>query len=156
MWSVFKCLRILVFTLKTDRFQNAPFSNLCVFISVFEMLRFHSGAMWMQGQKGEVLLRFHMKTEQCERGLRMAALNVFMYKLRFHIRYLHSSLWQDTFVATWSSQSTSCLSSFAGWQFQVPRFSAYVVRPVLATCIFIINTTEIALAYFRSKLVPLW
>ena len=26
----------LAFTLKMDRFQNAPFSNLCVFISVFK------------------------------------------------------------------------------------------------------------------------
>ena len=29
----------LTFTLKTDHFQSAPFSNLCVFISVFEKLR---------------------------------------------------------------------------------------------------------------------
>ena len=34
----------LAFTLKMDRFQNAPFSNSCVFISVFEKPRFHSGA----------------------------------------------------------------------------------------------------------------
>ena len=55
--------------LKTDRFKRAPFSNLCIYISVFERLRFHSGAMSTQPQNGSVLLRFHMKTEQCERGL---------------------------------------------------------------------------------------
>ena len=33
------------FTLKTDRFQNAPFSNSCVFISVFEKPRFQRIAM---------------------------------------------------------------------------------------------------------------
>ena len=60
----FQMSPILVLTLKTDRFQNAPFSNLCVFISVFEKLRFHSGAMRTQGQNGQVLFRFHMKTEQ--------------------------------------------------------------------------------------------
>ena len=59
----------LAFTLKTDRFQNAPFSNLCVFIRVFEQLRFHSRAMWTHGKNGQVSLRFQMKTKQCERGL---------------------------------------------------------------------------------------
>ena len=34
---------VLAFTLKAD--QNAPFSNFCIFISVFEQLRFYSGAM---------------------------------------------------------------------------------------------------------------
>ena len=60
----FQMSPFLAFTLKTDRFQTAPFSNLCVFISVFEQLRFCS-----QGKNGEILLRFHTKTEQCERGL---------------------------------------------------------------------------------------
>ena len=32
----FQMSPFLASTLKTDRFQNAPFSNLCVFISVFE------------------------------------------------------------------------------------------------------------------------
>ena len=41
----FQISPFLVLTLKTDRFQNAPFSNLCVFISVFVKLRFHSDAM---------------------------------------------------------------------------------------------------------------
>ena len=36
----FQMSPFLSFTLKTDRFQNAPFSPLCVFIK----LRFHSGA----------------------------------------------------------------------------------------------------------------
>ena len=42
----FQISPFFVFTLKTDRFQNAPFSDLglCVFISVFEKLRFHSEA----------------------------------------------------------------------------------------------------------------
>ena len=30
---------------ETDHFQNASFSNLCVFISVFVKLPFHRGAM---------------------------------------------------------------------------------------------------------------
>ena len=33
--AAFQMSPFLAFTLKTDRFQNAPFSNLCVFISVF-------------------------------------------------------------------------------------------------------------------------
>ena len=47
----FQMSPFFVFTLKTDRFQNAAFSNLCFFIGVFEKLRFHSGAMWTQGHK---------------------------------------------------------------------------------------------------------
>ena len=43
--EAFSNVSVLVFTLKTDRFQDAPFSNLCIFVSVFEKLRFHSGAM---------------------------------------------------------------------------------------------------------------
>ena len=49
---------------ETDRYQNdqnAPFSYICVFISVFEKLCFDSEAMWTQGKSVEVLLRFHMK-----------------------------------------------------------------------------------------------
>ena len=34
-----------VFTLKTGHFQSAPFSNISVFISFFDEIRFHSGAM---------------------------------------------------------------------------------------------------------------
>ena len=44
-FEAFSDVSVLVSELKTDRFQNAPFSNLCVFVSVFEKLRFHSGAM---------------------------------------------------------------------------------------------------------------
>ena len=56
----FQMSPFLVFTMKTDRFQNALFSNLCVFISVSEKPRFHSGAIWTQGKNGEVLPRFHL------------------------------------------------------------------------------------------------
>ena len=55
----------LVFTLKTDRFQNAPFSTLCVFVSVFEK-RSSVNAR----PKRKSFAPFHMKTEQCERGLK--------------------------------------------------------------------------------------
>ena len=63
--------KVSAFGVHTDRFQNAQFSNLFVFISVFEKLRFHSGAMWTQGNSGEVLLRSNKKTEQCERVLNL-------------------------------------------------------------------------------------
>ena len=66
----FQMFPFLVLTLKMDCFQNAPFSNLWVFLSVFEKLRFQSGAMWTQRKNGYVLLRCHMKTEQCERARR--------------------------------------------------------------------------------------
>ena len=42
--DAFSNVSVFGFTLKTDRFQNAPFSNLCVFTSVFEKLRFYNGA----------------------------------------------------------------------------------------------------------------
>ena len=58
------------FTLKTDRFKNALFSNLCIFISIFEQLRPYTEAMSTQGKNGYVSLNFQMKTEQCEPGLR--------------------------------------------------------------------------------------
>ena len=41
----FQMSPFLVFTQKTDRFQNSAFSGLFVFISIFEYLRFHSGAL---------------------------------------------------------------------------------------------------------------
>ena len=40
--KAFQMSPFLMFTLKTDRFQKAPFSNLCIFISIFEKLRFHA------------------------------------------------------------------------------------------------------------------
>ena len=43
--AAFSDVSVLAFILKTDRIQNAPFSNLCVFISVFEKPHFHSGTM---------------------------------------------------------------------------------------------------------------
>lgn len=64
----FQMSLFLAFRLKPNSFQNSPFSNLCIFISVFERLGFYGGAMWTQGKNGKVLLRFHMKTEQYERG----------------------------------------------------------------------------------------
>lgn len=39
---------LLAFTLTMHRFQNASFSHLSVFISVFEKHHFYSGAVWMQ------------------------------------------------------------------------------------------------------------
>ena len=41
----FQRSQFLAFTLKTDLFQNAPFPDCCVFISVFEIFRFHGGAI---------------------------------------------------------------------------------------------------------------
>ena len=45
--AAFSNLSVLALTLKTDRFQNAPFSDIsvCVFISGFEKLHFYNGAM---------------------------------------------------------------------------------------------------------------
>ena len=47
---------ISVFGVHTENgsFSNALFSNLCVFISVFEKLRFDSGAMSTEGQNEAV------------------------------------------------------------------------------------------------------
>ena len=53
MSSAFKCLRFLAFALKTDRFQNAPFSNLYISISAFEKIRFYG----MSGRVAKIVLR---------------------------------------------------------------------------------------------------
>ena len=52
----------LAVTLKTDRFQKAPFSNLCVFIGVFKMLRFQIYAFSLAFSKCYVFT-----AEHCER-----------------------------------------------------------------------------------------
>ena len=54
--------------------ENGSFSKLsvlnsCDFFSIFEKLCFDIRAMGTQDKNVEVLLRFHMKTEQCERDL---------------------------------------------------------------------------------------
>ena len=57
----------LAFTLETDRFQNAPFLDLCVFIGVFESSVFTAKQCERKGQRD----KFHSvlyENEQCEQG----------------------------------------------------------------------------------------
>ena len=61
---------LLVFTLKTERFKKASFSKLYFFIGCFKKHHFSSGVASTGGKNEQVWLRFHVKTDQCERGLR--------------------------------------------------------------------------------------
>ena len=58
----------LVFTLKTERTQYAPYLKVCLFVCLFEQLRIWIVSVWTKGRNRYIWLQFHSNTKQCERG----------------------------------------------------------------------------------------